>query len=62
MTASKIPPTPAVRECPVCHFPLTKIQRRLDGDRHGATNYVCSRAGECALGFNLSKVENWVAV
>ena len=62
MTDHKLPPLPVRHQCPVCHFPQTKIQRRLDGERHGATIYVCARSGECAVGFNLSKVDTWVAV
>lgn len=62
MTDQKVAARPVVRECPVCHFPQTKIQRKLNGERGGATNYVCSRADECAVGINLSKVETWVAV
>jgi hypothetical protein len=48
--------------CPVCHSPQTRIQRKLNGEPHGATNYVCSRAGECVLGIDLAKVDTWVAV
>jgi hypothetical protein len=62
MTDHKLPLRPVVHQCPVCHFPQTKIQRKLDGERHGATIYVCARAGECAVGLNLTKVETWVAV
>lgn len=62
MTTRKIDPRPAVHECPVCHFPQTKIQRKLNGELHGATNYVCARAAECVLGINLTKVDTWVAV
>jgi hypothetical protein len=63
MSASKLPTPPAPHHCPVCHFPQTKIQRKLDGNKQGgATNYVCTRADQCALGINLSKVDTWVAV
>jgi hypothetical protein len=63
MTDPKPATRPAVpHHCPVCHFPQTKIQRMLGGEKQGATNYVCARAGECVLGINLTKVENWVAV
>ncbi len=59
-------PKPPVRlnlhECPVCNHPQTKIQRRLGTDKLGATNYVCTRTGECCLAINLTKVENWVVV
>ena len=50
-----------VHQCPVCSCPQTKIARKLAGDKHGATNYVCTRV-ECVVGINLSKVDNWVAV
>jgi hypothetical protein len=53
---------PADHQCPVCHRPQTKIQRRLTETTHGSTNYVCTRAGDCSLGIDLSKVETWVAV
>jgi hypothetical protein len=53
---------PVLHECPVCHHPQTKIQRRLNGESHGSTIYVCARSGECSVGLNLSKVETWVAV
>jgi ssDNA-binding Zn-finger/Zn-ribbon topoisomerase 1 len=52
-------PAPSVHECPVCHHPQTKLQRRIGG---GSTIYVCTRAAECSLGINLSKVDTWVAV
>jgi ssDNA-binding Zn-finger/Zn-ribbon topoisomerase 1 len=58
---SKVP-SPSVHECPVCHHPQTKIQRRLSGKANGSTIYVCARAGECSVGMNLSKVDTWVAV
>ena len=53
---------PAVHQCPVCHYPQPKIQRRLGGTTRGSTIYVCARAGECSVGMNLSKVDTWVAV
>jgi hypothetical protein len=53
---------PPVHECPVCHFPQTKIQRRVGAAKHGSTNYVCSRAEDCVLGINLTQVDTWVAV
>jgi ssDNA-binding Zn-finger/Zn-ribbon topoisomerase 1 len=62
MTTPKLPPKPVLHECPVCHCPQTKIQRKLAGEKHGATNYVCSRAGDCVLGLNLTNVSTWVAV
>lgn len=52
----------SIHHCPVCHHPQTKIQRRLGGEAHGSTNYVCTRAGDCIVGINLSKVDTWVAV
>lgn len=55
-------PRPAVHRCPVCQRPQTKIQRRIEGSTRGSTIYVCARAGECSVGFNLSKVDTWVAV
>lgn len=62
MTIQKLPPKPVLHECPICHFPQTKIQRKLGNDKHGATNYVCARSGDCVLGINLANVANWVAV
>jgi hypothetical protein len=62
MPSTKLPQTPVVHQCPVCHFPQTKIQRKLSDDKHGATNYVCARAGDCVLGINLANVDTWVAV
>ena len=53
---------PPVRQCPVCHYPQTKIARRLSETARGSTIYVCARVGECSVGVNLSKVETWVAV
>jgi hypothetical protein len=61
MTDSKLPPRPVVHHCPVCHFPQTKIQRKLNDEKHGSTNYVCSRV-ECPVGINLAQVDTWVAV
>lgn len=51
----------AVHQCPVCHQPQTKIQRRLSDDRHGSTSFVCTRT-ECVVGVNLTQVATWVAV
>ena len=56
------PQVPIVHQCPVCHHPQTKIQRRLNGTAHGSIIYVCARADQCSVGMNLSKVETWVAV
>jgi hypothetical protein len=61
MRDSKLPLRPVVHQCPVCHHPQTKIQRKLSDDKHGATNYVCARV-ECAVGINLARVDTWVAV
>jgi hypothetical protein len=61
MPDPKLPVRP-LHECPVCHHPQTKIQRRVGNEKLGATNYVCSRTGECSLGINLTKVEHWVSV
>jgi hypothetical protein len=61
--AVKIPlPRPTVHHCPVCQFPQTKIQRKLNGELHGATNYVCARSADCVLGINLANVDTWAAV
>ena len=51
---------PAVHRCPVCGVPQTKIARKLASGGHGSTSYVCARAGECAVGINLTKVDTWV--
>jgi hypothetical protein len=61
MADHKLSPRPVLHECPVCHHPQTKIKRKLSDDKHGATNYVCSRA-ECAIGINLSQVDTWEPV
>ena len=53
---------PSVHDCPVCHHPQTKIQRKLGATTYGSTIYVCARSGECSVGVNLSKVETWVSV
>ena len=52
---------PTLHHCPVCQHPQTKIQRRLGEDRHGSTNFVCTRT-ECAIGIDLRRVETWIAV
>lgn len=49
-------------ECPVCHQPQTKVQRRLTSTRNGSTMYVCTRVGQCSVGMNLNKIDTWVAV
>lgn len=61
MANQKPPPHPVVRNCPVCHFPQTRIQRKLAADKHGTMNYVCSRV-ECAIGIDLKKVDTWIVV
>lgn len=61
MAPHTLPPRPVVHECPICHFPQTRIQRKLSDEKYGATNYVCARSGECVLGINLAKVDTWVA-
>lgn len=61
MLNAKSPSLPVVHQCPVCHQPQTKIQRKLSDGKHGSTNYVCARV-ECPLGINLARVETWVAV
>jgi ssDNA-binding Zn-finger/Zn-ribbon topoisomerase 1 len=57
----RLPDRPALHECPVCHHPQTKIQRKIGPEKLGPVNYVCSRT-ECCLGFNLTKVDTWVSV
>lgn len=62
MSDHKLPARPVVaHHCPVCQFPQTKIRRILGEGKYGSTNYVCSRA-ECAVGFDLAKLDTWVAV
>jgi hypothetical protein len=61
MADQRLPPRPVVHDCPICHFPQTKIQRILGDGKYGSTNYVCSRV-ECTIGLDLSKLETWVAV
>lgn len=55
-------PVPLSHRCPVCNYPQTKLQRRLDGTARGSIIYVCCRAEQCSLGMNLAKLETWVAV
>ena len=59
-TSSESPPP--LHQCPVCHRPQTKLQRRLSETKNGSTIYVCPRAGECSVGVNLTKLDTWVAV
>jgi hypothetical protein len=54
---SSLPP-----ECPVCHHPQTKVQRRLSPTKNGSTMYVCTRVGQCSVGMSLNKMDTWVAV
>ena len=61
MADPKSPPRPVPHHCPVCQHPQTKIQRKLSEDRHGSTNFVCTRP-ECPIGINLAQVANWTAV
>ena len=61
MAAQKEVPPPATHRCPVCGFPQTKIRHILGQGRYGSISYVCSRL-ECAVGFDLSKIETWAAV
>jgi hypothetical protein len=51
-----------VHQCPICHYPQTKIQRLLGDAARGSTTYVCARAGDCSVGIDLGKVDTWVAV
>jgi hypothetical protein len=55
------PARPVLHQCPVCQHPQTKIQRKLGEDRHGSTNFVCTRA-DCIVGINLGHVDTWSAV
>jgi len=55
------PARPVLHQCPVCQHPQTKIQRKLSGDRHGSTNFVCTRP-DCPVGINLAQVETWTVV
>jgi hypothetical protein len=50
------------RECPVCHHPQTKLQRRLTATTNGSTMFVCTRVGQCSIAMNLDKMDTWVAV
>jgi hypothetical protein len=49
-------------ECPACHHPQTRVQRRLTETMKGSMTYVCTRVGQCSVGMNLDKVDTWVAV
>ena len=59
---SKDPVRPVPHDCPVCHQPQTKIQRKISTDKLGMSTYVCSRAGLCCLGINLTQVDTWIVV
>jgi hypothetical protein len=59
--AKRIVPA-AIHNCPVCHRPQTRIQRRLTPTTGGSIIYVCIRAKECSVGIDLSKVDTWVAL
>jgi hypothetical protein len=62
MADSKAAPArPVLHQCPVCQHQQTKIRRKLSEDRHGSTNFVCTRP-ECPVGINLAQVETWTAV
>jgi ssDNA-binding Zn-finger/Zn-ribbon topoisomerase 1 len=62
MTNSRPPVRTDPHECPVCHHPQVKIQRKLDSGKLGATNYVCCRSNDCVVGMNLTNVDTWVRV
>lgn len=62
MLPSKGNDRPRHPECPVCHHPQTKVQRRLTATTNGVTTYVCTRVGQCSVGMNLNKMDTWVAV
>jgi hypothetical protein len=49
-------------ECPVCHHPQTKVQRRLSATTNGSTMYVCTRTGQCNIAVDLNKMDTWIAV
>jgi hypothetical protein len=49
-------------QCPICHHPQTKIQRRLSDTTRGAIAYVCTRAEQCSIGRNLREMDTWAAV
>jgi hypothetical protein len=49
-------------QCPVCHHPQTKLQRRLTATTNGSTMFVCTRVGQCSIAMNLDKMDTWVAV
>jgi len=54
-------PTPP-HQCPVCHQPQTKLQRRLSETNNGSTMYACPRTGQWSVGVDLTKLETRVAV
>ena len=63
MTQVKRPISPPpIHNCPICHRPQTKLQRRLTATTFGSIIYVCARVGECTAGVNVSKVDTWMAV
>lgn len=59
--ADSKPAAAILHQCPVCHHPQTRIQRKLGDEKSGSISYVCSRA-ECVVGINLTRVDTWVAV
>ena len=52
----------STHQCPVCHQPQTKLQRRLSATQNGSAIYVCPRTGECSVGVDLAKLDTWVVV
>jgi hypothetical protein len=61
MRISSDGPAP-LHQCPACHQPQTKLQRRLSETKNGSAIYVCPRTGECSVGVDLTKMETWVVV
>jgi hypothetical protein len=63
MVSAKRPePSLPAHQCPVCHYPQIKLQRRLSGTANGSTIYVCARWNDCSVGVNVTKIDTWVAV
>jgi hypothetical protein len=63
MISAKRPEPPlAAHQCPACHHPQMKLQRRLGGTTNGSTIYVCPRWADCSIGVNVTKIDTWVAV
>ena len=62
MVQSKGTDRPYPPQCPVCHQPQTKLQRRLTDTTNGSTMFVCTRVGQCSIAMNLDKMDTWVAV